>query len=123
METNMVNWFEIPVKDMARAKKFYSVVFGKEFMDVSMPGRELAMFPWKDGAPHAAGCLIKADGLQPSTTSTSVYFWCDDVANESERIEANGGKVIMPKYSLGDWGFSAQFIDSEGNRLGLHSIK
>ena len=123
MENNMVNWFEIPVTDMARAKRFYTAVFGKELTDATMPGMEMAMFPWTPGAPHAAGCIIKADGFQPSATATAVYFLCDDVTNESGRIEQNGGKILVPKFSLGDWGFAAHILDSAGNRLGLHSTK
>ena len=119
----MVNWFEIPVTDMARARKFYTAVFGKELIDPNMPGLEMAMFPWTPGAPHAAGALIKQEGLQPSASATTVYFMCEDVANESAKIEANGGKILMPKYPLGEWGFAAMFLDSEGNRLGLHSTK
>jgi predicted enzyme related to lactoylglutathione lyase len=74
METNMVNWFEIPVTDLSRAKKFYRAVFGQELTDANMPGLEMAMFPWKQGAPHAAGALLKAEGLQPSRNATCVYF-------------------------------------------------
>ncbi len=123
MELNMVNWFEIPVTNLSRARKFYTAVFGKELIDANMPGLEMAMFPWKTGAPHAAGCLIKAEGLQPSANATAVYFNCDDVAVESGKIEQNGGKIITPKFPLGEWGFAAHFLDTEGNRLGLHSEK
>lgn len=123
MKDNMVNWFEIPVNDMDRAKKFYTAVFGRELTDVTMPHMTLAMFPWVQGAPHAAGALVKADGLTPSATATTVYFMCEDVANELSRVEAAGGKVVAPKFNLGEWGFAAYAMDTEGNRFGLHSEK
>ena len=123
MEMNLVNWFEIPVTDMTRARKFYSSVFGQELSEANMPGIEMAMFPWIQGAPNTAGCLIKSEFLQPSPNATAVYFMCNDVAETAKKIEENGGKIITPKYSLGDWGFAGHFLDSEGNRMGLHSVK
>jgi uncharacterized protein len=124
MKTNAVSWFEIPVSDMNRAKNFYTAVFGIALTDAEMPGMQMAMFPWAQGAPHAAGCLLKADGRKPSAESMSVYFQCEDLRQELIRAEKNGGKVVTPRYSLGEWGgFAAHILDSEGNRIGLSSQK
>ncbi len=120
---NAVNWFEIPVKDMSRAKKFYSSVFNKELMDMNNPEMEMSAFPWKDDAPYSAGALVKCEGYEPSKVGTVVYFRCDDLENELGRIEANGGKTLVPKTSIGEHGFIAHFSDTEGNRVALHSEK
>jgi hypothetical protein len=118
---NVVNWFEIPVKDMARAKSFYHTVLGKELMDMPMEGMEMAAFPWATDAPHASGALVKMEGYEPSTAGTVIYFASDDVANELGRVEAAGGTVVVPKTPIGEHGFFAQFLDCEGNRVALHS--
>ena len=123
---NAVNWFEIPVTDMARAKKFYGALLGVELMDLPSPDNsdsEMAAFPWIDDAPFSAGALLKSEGYAPSTTGTTVYFHCDDLSIELARVEENGGKIIVPKTSTGEYGFFAQFIDTEGNRVALHSIR
>ncbi len=124
MEKNVVNWFEIPVSDLERAKKFYTAVLGKELMDMDMPNAKMAAFKWVEGAEHATGALVKAEGYEPSDKGTVVYFSCDnDLSNELGKVEENGGQVILPKTSIGEHGFIAQFIDSEGNRIALHSLK
>ncbi len=123
---NAVNWFEIPVTEMARAKKFYGALLDVELMDLPVPGdgnSEMAAFPWTEDAPFSAGALLKSEGYEPSTNGTIVYFHCDDLGVELARIEENGGKVIVPKTSIGEHGFIAQFIDTEGNRVALHSAK
>lgn len=121
MEKNVVNWFEIPVKDMNRAKKFYASVLGKELQDMDMPNMELAAFPMIQGGEYSTGALIKADGYEPSQTGTVVYFSCEDVNNELAKVEASGGKIVVPKSSIGQHGFIAHIIDTEGNKVALHS--
>jgi uncharacterized protein len=124
MKTNVVSWFEIPVTDMNRAKKFYREVLKAELSDAEMPGMQMAMFQWIQGAPHAAGCLISAENRKPSSEATSVYFQCEDLREELALVEKNGGKIVTPRYSLGEWGgFAAHIMDSEGNRIGLASQK
>jgi uncharacterized protein len=124
MKTNAVSWFEIPVVDMNRAKKFYTEVLGTTLSDAQMPGMQMAMFQWVQNAPHAAGCLIRAEGRKPSAEATSVYFQCEDLRQELGRVEKSGGKIVTPRYSLGEWGgFAAHILDSEGNRVGLASQK
>ena len=124
MEKNVVNWFEIPVSDFERAKKFYTEVIGAELMDLEMPGSQMSAFKWVEGGEHATGALVKAEGYEPSDKGTVVYFSCaDDLNNELAKVEPAGGKVLLPKTSIGEHGFIAQFIDSEGNRVALHSIR
>lgn len=123
METknNPVNWFEIAVVDLDRAKKFYGAVFQTEFQDLDMGPTKMAMFAMNPEKSGSSGSLLLADEAKPSADGTTIYFQCDDVANESARIEANGGKVVFPKMDIGEFGFVSQFIDTEGNRIGLHS--
>ena len=76
------------------------------------------------GAPDqvgSSGCLLQAEGSNPSVDGSIPYFACEDVATQAGRIDEAGGKLIVPKTDIGEFGFFAQFIDSEGNRLGLHS--
>ncbi len=120
---NVVSWFEIPANNLARAKTFYVKVFGKELTEMNMASMEMAMFPWKDGAPFAGGALVKSEQYVPNASGTLIYFYCEDVAAELSRVENNGGKIILPKTSLGNNGFIAHILDTEGNRIGLHSWK
>ena len=121
MSTNQINWVEIPVNDMARAKEFYAAVFNYEFNDMTMGGIDMAIFPWIPGAPNASGALVKGDNYQPSNSGTKIYFQCEDLNTELKRVEENGGQVILPKTSLGDFGNMGLIIDTEGNVVGLHS--
>jgi predicted enzyme related to lactoylglutathione lyase len=120
---NPVNWFEIPVKDIGRAGKFYEKVLGLELSPYDMEPFTMAFFPMTQGAQGAAGSLIKGESYEPSHAGTVVYFSVDDIEEILRRINANGGKTLMPKKSIGQYGFIAHFEDTEGNRLALHSMK
>ena len=118
---NPVNWFEIAVTDLERAKKFYEGVFGSEFQYMDMDQTKMYMFNGNPEGPGAMGCIFKADNVEPSAAGTTVYFMCQDVDNEVAKVESNGGSVVFPKTSIGEFGFIAQVMDTEGNRIGLHS--
>jgi predicted enzyme related to lactoylglutathione lyase len=120
---NPVNWFEIPVKDIGRAGKFYEKVLGLELSPYDMEPFTMAFFPMTQGAQGAAGSLIKGESYEPSHAGTVVYFSVDDIEEILRRVNANGGKTLMPKKSIGQYGFIAHFEDTEGNRLALHSMK
>lgn len=118
---NPVNWFEIATNDLERAKDFYTTVFKREFQLIEMPDSKMYMFSSDPQTSGASGALISSSQNKPSTDGTIVYFACDDVANETSRVEPAGGKLILPKMSIGEFGFIAQCIDTEGNRIGFHS--
>lgn len=118
---NPVNWFEIAATDLERAKNFYSNVFNAQFEFVDMPDNPMYMFAGDPQSPNAMGALVKSEHNQPSTEGTIIFFQCEDLAQEESRVAANGGQVIMPKTAIGEHGFIGQFIDTEGNRIGLHS--
>ena len=124
-KVNAVNWFEIPVSDMGRARKFYENMLNVKMTELPAMGDETEMvsFPWEQGAPFASGALVKNPQMEPSASGTTVYFHCEDLSNELGRVEENGGKIVIPKTSIGEHGFFAQFIDTEGNKAALHSLK
>ena len=121
VKTHVANWFEIPVKDLDRAIKFYEKVFDVKLSPEEMGGMKMALFPFTQDAPGAAGSLIKGESYEPSHAGTVVYFSVEDISETLRRINANGGKTLMPKTAIGEYGFIAQFEDIEGNRLALHS--
>jgi len=122
-KTNIANWFEIPVKDLERAVTFYEKVFDVKLTLEEMGGMKMAMFPFDQNALGAAGSLMQAASYEPSHAGTVVYFSVADIPETLRRINGNGGKTLVPKTSIGQYGYIAQYEDSEGNRLALHSMK
>lgn len=123
MNINPVNWFEIYVDDMPRAKKFYETVFDAKLEKLASPEVDLWAFPSDMGKGGAAGALVKMPGFPVGGNSTIVYFRCEDCAVEAGRIPKAGGRIQKPKMSIGQYGFIALAYDTEGNMIGLHSIK
>ena len=119
----MIGWFEIPVSNMERAKAFYEAVFNIEINVVDFGGVLMGWFPESDVNAHgASGSLIKQESYIPSQEGTMVYFMSDDVQNELGRIEAAGGKIYQAKTQISEeHGYMGVFIDTEGNRVALHS--
>lgn len=118
---NPVNWFEIATENLERAKDFYTAVFNREMQYIEMPDAKMYMFAGEPESPGSMGAIVQASENTPSTDGVIIYFSCEDVNNEIQRVEQAGGKVLFPKMSIGEFGFISQFIDSEGNRIGLHS--
>lgn len=121
----MINWFEIPVTDMDRAKAFYEKVFDLTISLHKMEGIQMGWFPNKNQIGQATGTLIKAgDHYVPSKDGVVVYFSCEDVAEQIGKVETAGGQVISGKKQISaDNGYMAYFLDTEGNRIALHSMK
>ena len=122
-ETNSLNWFEIPVTDLARAKHFYQVAFGIHMEDMNMPGMEMATFPYEMGSSKVSGALVKSEYSKPSGEGVLIYLNANpDMTDILERIEAEGGKIVMGKTLISpEIGYMANFIDTEGNKVALHS--
>jgi predicted enzyme related to lactoylglutathione lyase len=120
---NALNWFEIPVTDFARAKIFYEKVLGIVIDTMEMGPVTMGMLSTDQNA--VGGAIVQGDGGSPSKTGTLVYLNSgDDLAPMLARAEAAGGSVVVPKTEIGnDFGFFAHFIDTEGTKVGLHSMK
>lgn len=123
MANNPVIWFEIYVQEMARAKAFYEGVLGLKLERLDGPGPEMWSFPMDMGKVGAGGALVKMEGVAPGMGGTLVYFTCADCAVEAAAAAARGGKVVREKFSIGQYGFIALVQDTEGNVIGLHSLK
>ena len=119
----MVGWFEIPVEDMERARKFYEEVFDISISLHDLGEFKMGWFPMHPDKIGATGSLVQHDSYIPSAThGVVIYFSCLDVANELGRVEAAGGTIMQEKTQIGDGhGFMALMKDSEGNRIALHS--
>jgi predicted enzyme related to lactoylglutathione lyase len=120
---NLVGWFELYVQDMERAKAFYQKVFEVTLERLESPGLELWSFPMLSEKPGCTGALVKMAGKDSGVGGTIVYFVCQDCAVEAVRAVENGGKIQKEKMSIGDYGFIALVLDTEGNLIGLHSMK
>lgn len=122
---NPVGWFEIYVSDMARARAFYTAVFGRPLVQLPEIGEggEMFAFQWVEGAAGAAGALVRHPLGGPAKGGTMVYFSCLDVTNEANRAAQAGGKICQPKMAIGQYGYIALIEDSEGNMIGLHSMQ
>lgn len=122
-ERNIVGWFEIYVQDMERAKKFYESVFNLRLTELPSPVVKMLAFPMNPEAPGAPGALVHMPGVESKMGGTIVYFHTPDCAVEAERAARSGGKIHKPKFSIGNYGFISLVYDSEGNMIGIHSMK
>jgi len=120
---NIINWFEVSVSDIARAKKFYETIFSIKMGDIEeMMGMQMSFFPFEMNGKISGG-LVQSGMHKPSTEGVKIYFNGNpDLDVALSKIEAAGGKVTMPKTQIsGDIGYMAFFIDTEGNGVALHS--
>jgi len=126
MDMNAVGWFEIYVTDMSRAKAFYESVFDRKLEKLASPGSgvsEMWAFSGNPGSAGATGALVRMEGGPSGMGGVIIYFVCDDCAVESRRAAENGGKIVKEKFSIGEYGHIALMTDTEGNMIGLHSMK
>ena len=123
MEENPIRWFEIYVQDMERAKAFYSTLFDYQFTNLNAPDMEMWAFPSAMDKGGAAGSLVKMDGVDSGGGGTLIYFGADDCAGPESRAAQAGGRVYKPKMSIGPHGFISLLYDTEGNMIGVHSMK
>lgn len=126
---NPVVWFEIYVDDMERAKKFYEAVFETTLEEMKMPasadeGMSMLSFPMTmEKVGGAAGALVKMSGMKAGGAGTIVYFDSEDCGVEEARIVAAGGTVVQSKTSIDEYGSMVLATDTEGNIIGIHSMK
>lgn len=122
---NIVGWFEIPVADMDRAITFYEAILDIRLTRNQMDSLDMAWFPYVENAMGSGGSLVyHPEFYKPSLDGTLIYITSPsgNLNTELLRVEANGGKIIEPRKLIAEgFGFMALFIDSEGNRIALHS--
>jgi predicted enzyme related to lactoylglutathione lyase len=123
MVNNPVIWFEIYVQDISRSKTFYEAVFQLKLERLHNPDIEMLGFPMSMERTGASGALVKMEGMASGGNSTIVYFSCTDCAVEAASVTKYGGKVQREKMSIGEYGFIALVVDTEGNIFGLHSLQ
>jgi predicted enzyme related to lactoylglutathione lyase len=118
--SNQIVWCDIPVTNLDRAIRFYSAIFGQPVTKESAPGMTFGLFPHVKDC--VSGCLAEMADTKPSANGPLIYLNCEgrlDIALAT--IELNGGKIVKPKHQIGPYGFRAIILDSEGNRIALHS--
>jgi predicted enzyme related to lactoylglutathione lyase len=122
-DTNAINWFEIPVGNMQRAKHFYQVIFSIHMEDAKMADTQMAMFPVSMGNGKVSGALAQSQFHQPGMQGPVVYLNANpDLSTVLDKITGEGGIVLLTKTLINEeTGYMAFFEDMEGNRIGLHA--
>jgi len=123
---NAISWFEIGTSDLNRATKFYETVFGVTLTPLDLDNIKMRMFPLVDMMTQVGGAIVDSGGFhKPSSTDGPLIYLNGnpDVQNVLDKVEAAGGKIMVPKTMISpEYGYMAVIIDSEGNRIGLHSV-
>ena len=117
---NQVVWVDIPVLDLDRAIRFYSAVLGSPVQKQEYPGMAIGLLP--DSDSDVSGCLFTKDGELPSDRGPLIYLNAQGRLDAAvAAVESSGGKVVAPPHPIGPHGFRSIILDSEGNRIALHS--
>ena len=123
---NAISWFEIPTEDLDRAQKFYETVFGITLVPLDVQNLRMRMFPIEEPTSGVGGALCyNKDFYRPSSTDGPLVYLNGnpDVQNILDKVQVAGGKVLVPKTQISpEYGYMAVFIDTEGNRIALHSV-
>jgi len=121
-----ISWFEIGTTNLDRATKFYETIFGIQVNPLDMPNIKMRMFPLDDMMKGVGGALVDSGGFhKPSATDGPLIYLNGnpDVQNVLDKVEAAGGKILVPKTQISpEYGYMAVMIDTEGNRIALHSV-
>ncbi len=123
--THAISWFEIPATDLTRAQKFYEAIFDMQMFPLDLPNIKMRMFPMQDMQTGVGGALVDSGGFhKPSATEGPLIYLNGnpDVQQVLNKVEAAGGKIMVPKTEISpEYGFMAVMMDTEGNRIALHS--
>ncbi len=117
---NPVGYFEIPVDDLERAVEFYSAVFDIDFIFQTVDNIEMAFFPFDSSKSGITGALAKGEIYKPTIKGVLIYFSVESIDDVLQKVKDSKGEMLYPKTSVGEYGFVAEFKDSEGNRIGLN---
>ena len=123
---NAISWFEIGSINLERATKFYETIFNIRLIAMDLENIKMRMFPITDMGNGVGGALVDSGGFhKPSATEGPLIYLNGnpDVQDILDKISAAGGTILVPKTAISpEYGFMAVFIDTEGNRIGLHSV-
>ena len=123
---NAISWFEIGTTDLDRATKFYETIFGVSLIPMDMPNIKMRLFPLDDMTKGVGGALVDSGGFhKPSATDGPLVYLNGnpDLQRVLDKVEAAGGNIMVPKMEISpEYGFMAVIVDTEGNRIGLHSV-
>ncbi len=120
--SNVINWFEIPVTDLPRAQAFYERILGTKLKAEVFGGMPMAIFPY--GEKGVGGALAKMELRKPSSEGSLTYLNCNGALDEVlAKVPSAGGRVVLPRTDIGAPGFIAIIADTEGNSVGLHSVR
>lgn len=123
---NAISWFEIPTTDINRAQQFYENIFGITLIPMDMPSIKMRMFPLDDMMTQVGGALVDSGGFHKASATDGPLIYLNanpDVQNVLDKVVAAGGSIMVPKTEISpDYGFMAVFMDTEGNRVALHSV-
>lgn len=124
-KTNAIGWFDIYVNDMKRAAKFYETVLKLKLEKLNDPTDETEMMSFSGDMKSygASGALVKSKHSKPGVGGTMLYFSVEDCAVEESRVVKAGGQIVRPKFSIGEFGWVTLCLDTEGNMIGLNSMK
>ena len=117
---NQIVWCDIPVVDLDRAIKLYSAVLGAEVKKQELPGMAVGILPHNEG--EVGGSLVASDAEKSSDKGVMVYLNVNGRLDDAiASVVTHGGQVLQAKHAIGAFGFRAIVLDSEGNRVALHS--
>ncbi len=118
-----LNWFEIPVADLERAKKFYEAIFDMEMGTMEMPDQKMYTFPYEPGSSTVSGALVEDANAISKMDGVTLYLNANpNIDKVIDRIEGAGGKILIAKTQISpEIGYMCFFNDSEGNRMALHA--
>ncbi len=121
-----ISWFEIPTTDINQAQQFYETIFGITMIPMDMPNIQMRMFPLDDMMTQVGGALVNSGGFHKASATDGPLIYLNanpDVQNVLDKVVAAGGSIVVPKTEISpDYGFMAVFMDTEGNRVALHSV-
>ena len=126
MMNNAISWFEIPAKDLDRAARFYETIFGIQLVPMDLAQIKMRMFPIDNPVTGIGGAIVYAEGFYKPSKKKGPLVYLNgnpDVQRVLDKVEAAGGQIVVPKTLITpEHGHMAVILDSEGNRIALHSV-
>ena len=120
-----ISWFEIPTQDIDRAQKFYETIFDIRMIPLNLANIKMRMFPIENPMNIGGALTFNSEFYRPSATDGPLIYLNGnpDLQNVLDKVEDAGGKILVPKTQISpENGFMGVFLDTEGNRIGLHSV-